>query len=329
MGFPRSSCVAAIAGRWSGRVKPRRRRPAAGGARGNTCGLGLAVLLVALAVVPARAVPIADYDFSIDGQGWTSQTFTYFSPTTPVAGSSVNRWNYSAAADIWEVDPKSVFSPAAWIVNTLTSPVLTVPQTGVDGFEFVIRHRFNFPTNITTGNPVVAGQVAYRYYDPANPHAAYKPFLPATFAIGGVPAPYQSQSPYPNWLPSNFTVGSFGVPPLLAGGGAWKGQSPGWASGQFVLSQVTLDGGLPPGLQVQFQFRNVNLGVECTGGGWDVSRVQVVGILPEPGALALVGSAGGVGGIVGLARWRRRRHQRASSPSVSPLTNTLPPVSVD
>lgn len=292
-------------------------------------GLACLAALVVLTAGPAFAVPIATYDFSIDGQGWTSQTFTYFSPSTPVAGTSVNRWVYSAAADVWEVDPKAVFSPAAWIVNTLTSPVLTVPAEGVDAFEFVIRHRFNFPTNITTGNPVVAGQVAYRFYDPANPSAAFQPFLPATFAIGGVPPPYQPLSPNASWVPSNYTVGTFGVPPLLATGGAWKGQSPGWASGQFVLSQVTLDGGLKGGQQVQFRFLNANLGVECTGGGWDVSRVEVVGIAPEPGALALVGSAGGIGGLVGLARWRRRRHQRASRPSESPLTNTLPAVSVD
>jgi hypothetical protein len=120
------------------------------------------------------------------------------------------------------------------------------------------------------------------------------------------------------------------VPPLLATGGAWKGQSPGWLSGQFVLSEVTLDGGLSIGDQIQFRFLNANLGVECTGGGWDVSRVDVTGqFLPEPGGLALAGIAAGVGGCLGLRRRLRRRHQRASSPSVSPLTNTLPPVSID
>ena len=130
-------------------------------------------------------------------------------------------------------------------------------------------------------------------------------------------------------MPNNYTVGSFGVPPLIPTGGAWQGASPGWLSGEFVLSQVTLDGGLEPGEQVQFRFLNANLGVECTGGGWDVSRVEVVGVLPEPGSLALVASAGGGLGLVGLARCCRRRHQRASSPIVSPLTNTLPAVSVD
>jgi hypothetical protein len=303
----------------------KRRRRGAGGRRIGTIGPLLATLL--LAAGPAGAVPVATYDFSIDGQGWTSQTFTYFSPSAPVAGTSVNRWVYAAAADVWEVDPKAVFSPAAWIVNTLTSPVLTVPATGVDGFQFVIRHRFNFPANIKTGNPVVAGQVAYRFYDPASPNAPFQPFLPATFAIGGVPPPFQSFSPWPNWVPNNFTVGTFGVPPLLATGGAWQGASPGWDSGQFVLSQVTLDGGLTAGQQVQFRFLNANLGVECTGGGWDVSRVEVVGILPEPGSLALAASAGGGLCVAWLAR-RCRRHQRASSPSVSPLTNALPPVSV-
>jgi hypothetical protein len=308
----------------------KRRRRGAGGRRIGTIGPLLATLLLAAGpagAVPVGAVPVATYDFSIDGQGWTSQTFTYFSPSAPVAGTTVNRWVYAAAADVWEVDPKAVFSPAAWIVNTLTSPVLTVPATGVDGFEFVIRHRFNFPANIKTGNPVVAGQVAYRFYDPASPNAPFQPFLPATFAIGGVPPPYQSFSPWPNWVPNNFTVGTFGVPPLLATGGAWQGASPGWDSGQFVLSQVTLDGGLTAGQQVQFRFLNANLGVECTGGGWDVSRVEVVGILPEPGSLALAASAGGGLCVAGLAR-RCRRHQRASSPSVSPLTNALPPVSV-
>ncbi len=315
-----------------------RRRPRGGRVRrGGAWRLGVAaaVGLCLLTAAPARAVPVvpvipvANYDFSIDGQGWTSQTFTYFSPTTPVAGSSVNHWTYAAAADVWEVDPKAVFSSAAWIVNTLTSPVITIPAQ-VDQLDFVIRHRFNFPTNITTGNPVVAGEVAWRFYDPAKPNAPFQPFLPAKFATGAVSPPYQSLSPYPDWVPPNYTVGSFGVPPLLATGGAWKGQSPGWLSGQFVLSEVTLDGGLSIGDQIQFRFLNANLGVECTGGGWDVSRVDVTGqFLPEPGGLALAGIAAGVGGCLGLRRRLRRRHQRASSPSVSPLTNTLPPVSID
>ena len=214
-----------------------------------------------------------------------------------------------------------------WIGNYLTSPVIEVAEM-VDALEFDIIHRYNFPTTITTGDPITAGQVAYRIFNAQNPTALFQPFLPESFASGPVPPPFDVRTPLPDWDVPSFAAPS-GLPPLLGDGLAWTGESPGFSDKAFVASRATLRN-LVPGDLVEFRLVNANLGRNCEDGVWDVSYVRVNGLfVPEPNGVMLAAAATGLAGAGGLARRpRHRHHQRASSPRVSPLMKTLPPVSV-
>lgn len=291
----------------------RRRAGWAGKAIRSTAAAVVGGAIVALLLVaPMQAapivddVPVADWNFAsgTGGQGWTSQTFTSLSPNTPVTGSYYDYWlPSSAASPYWHVAPTRGAYPPSWMVNCLTSPVITVPAD-VDELNFVIRHRFTFPTDISSGKPIIVGELAWRAYDPKNLNAPFQPFAPAVFATGTVPAPFNALSPNPNWLANNYTASTFGVPPLIAGGGGWTGTSPGWVKQDFVMTQVTLDGGLNAGQQFEFRFINAILGVQCNGSEWDVSRVTVVGSLPEPGGMALA-TLGAGSAVIGLISRRR------------------------
>ena len=274
-------------------------------------------LLLASGPVHANPIPVATFDFATGPLDWVSTNVAY--NNKPPAGST---WKWQSGA--WRVEPVSVWSPLNWVGNELTSPRIVVPET-VDALEFTMLHRFNFPVNISTGQPIVAGQVVYRIFDVANPNGPFLPLSPAVFATGSISPPL---TPYPDWVPPNYTAPA-ALPPLVATGAGWKGVSPGFAARDFVATRWVIDGGLQAGQEVQVRFINANLGRECTGGLWEVSSVTVVGLLPEPSTLGFAGSAAGAILIASAAgRARQRRHQRASKPSVSPFTNTPPPVSV-
>jgi len=295
----------------------RRRRPA-------TVVLAAAAMTLLLTSSPVVAVPIVlidnEYDFSKGPEGWNATNVAY--NNKPPVNST---WAWQPG--IWRVEPITVLSELNWVGNYLTSPVIEVAEV-VDVLEFNMIHRFNFPTNITTGDPITAGQLAYRIFNAQNPTAPFQPFLPGSFASGLVPPPFDERTPLPNWDVPSFIAPS-GLPPLIADGLTWTGQSAGFSDNAFVASRATLRN-LVPGDLVEFRLINANLGRDCDDGIWDVSYVRVNGLfLPEPDGLMLAAAGGGLTGVAGLARHlRRRSHQRASNPNVNPLTNTLPPVSV-
>ena len=78
-----------------------------------------------------------------------------------------------------------------------------------------------------------------------------------------------------------------------------------------MASQVLLEG-LVPGDEIEFRFINANLGLECTGGRWDIALVDIAGLeLPEPTSLTMAATGGG---IVALGWLRRRGRQRHPEP---------------
>jgi hypothetical protein len=259
-----------------------------------------AIFLAALLTLCAfggqrRGMPLdITYDFADGPQGWVSQT-------TAADGGSYPESTWAWSGGLWQVDPVPVFNSRYWIANSLTSPQITV-EPATDVLEFTIIHRYRFPTNITTGGPVVAGQLAYRVGNSSNP---FLPLLPGTFSSGPVDPEYQPLTPYPTWVGTNGIAPANLNPPLLTTGGIWTGESPGFASGQFVASQTLLRG-LTPGEQVQFRFINANLGLECTGGGWDIALVDIVGLeLPEPTSLTMAATGCGLAALGWLRRLRR------------------------
>ena len=221
-----------------------------------------ATLLVAGRPVVAQDPPSVaidnEYDFAKGPEGWKSQTVAYFSPSKPVTG--LNTWTHVAADDVWRVIPQPVINENYWIGNYLTSPVIEVAEM-VDALEFDIIHRYNFPTTITTGDPITAGQVAYRIFNAQNPTALFQPFLPESFASGPVPPPFDVRTPLPDWDVPSFAAPS-GLPPLLGDGLAWTGESPGFSDKAFVASRATLRN-LVPGDLVEFRLVNANLGRNC------------------------------------------------------------------
>jgi hypothetical protein len=286
-------------------------------------------LLLAGGPVVAADFPIVvidnEYDFAKGPEGWKSETVAYFSPTTPVTG--LNNWSHVAADGVWRVIPRAVINENYWIGNYLTSPVIEVAEV-VDVLEFNMIHRFNFPANITTGEPITAGQLTYRIFNAQNPTAPFQPFLPGSFASGLVPPPFDERTPISDWDVPSFVAPS-GLPPLIPDGLTWTGASEGFSKNAFVASRATLLN-LVPGDLVEFRLINANLGRNCEDGIWDVSSVRVNGLfLPEPDGVMLAAAGAGLAAAGGLARrLRLRHHQRASSPTVSPLIKTLPPVSV-
>lgn len=263
-----------------------------------------ASVAIALALIVScgslQATPFdATYDFANGPQGWTSHN------TSADGFAYPRKWAWSGGP--WNVEPTAVFTSEDWVANHLTSPRIAVdPLT--DALQLTVIHRYRFPTNIQTGAPVVAGQLVYRFGDSNNP---FLPFAPSTFASGPVPPEFLSLTPYPTWVDTNDIAPGSLNPPLVATGGLWKGESPGFASGQFVASQVLLEG-LVPGDEIEFRFINANLGLECTGGRWDIALVDIAGLeVPEPTSLTMAATGGG---IVALGWLRRRGRQRHPEP---------------
>ncbi len=313
-----TGCLAALA------FRHRRNRILQACCRSSAAGIVAALALVAWMVLApvVLAVPVVidnEYNFAEGPKGWTSQNVSYNNKPIP------NAWAWSGG--LWQVDPVPVISYLNWAGNYLTSPVIEVAQT-IDILEFNIIHRYRFPQNLSTGAPVVAGQLVYRIYDALNPNAPFQPFALDRFETGPVPPPFDDKTPWPTWVAPTYVAPSNRTP-LIPAGGTWTGESPGYTSGEFVASRATLLN-LFAGQFVEFRLINANLGLECSGGGWDVSYVRVNGLAPEPNAatLAMVGGGAAAGGCLFRRLCRHRRHQRPSSPIDRPVRNTLPPVSV-
>lgn len=255
-------------------------------------------MLACCRLLPAMPIDAA-YDFADGPQGWMSQN------TSADGFAYPKQWSWSGGT--WNVEPTAVFSSEYWVANNLTSPrILVDPLT--DALQLTVIHRYRFPTNITTGAPVVTGQLVYRFGDSTNP---FLPFAPSDFASGPVDPAFQSLTPYPNWAATNGIAPGTLNPPLVATGGIWKGESPGYSSDQFVASQVLLTG-VTPGDEIEFRFINANLGLECSGGRWDIAYVDIQGLeLPEPTSLTLAATGGGLAAL----GWLRRRGSRRRSPA--------------
>lgn len=257
-----------------------------------------AILAMLACCGPLWATPFdATYDFVNGPQGWTSQN------TSADGGTYSKKWTWSSGT--WNVEPTAVFTPEYWVSNNLTSPrILVDPLT--NSLQLTVIHRYRFPTNITTGEPVVAGQLVYRFGDSINP---FLPFVPNDFATGPVDPEFQSLTPYPDWVATNGIAPGTLNPPLVSTGGIWKGESPGYSSGEFVASQVLLTA-LIPGEEIEFRFINANLGLECSGGRWDIAYVDIQGLeLPEPTSLTLAATGGSLAALGWLRRHGRRRRQ--------------------
>lgn len=270
---------------------------------------GPAFTLVVLAHVAGSTVayagapiPVEFFDFSTSAEGWTSTNVKYN------GGSTTNAWTWTPGS--WDVTPVSVLSQFNWVGNLLTSPWITVP-TDVDAFEITMLHRFNFPLNVSTGGPVTVGQAVFRIENPPNPSTPFQPLATSVFATGPVPPPFDTEVDFGQFVAPNYSVPP-ALPPLVAGGGAWTGVSPGWAAGELVASRWTIDGGLTAGQRVQLRLIHANLGRDCDGGGWHVESVTVTGLLPEPGGITLAAAGLGIGG----AGWsvRRLRARLTSGP---------------
>jgi len=257
-------------------------------------------------LLPAHAAADSylDWDFSDGPAGWTSQTVNYAN----FPWYQPNAWVYRKQPGSWGVDAQPVINSSYWVANYLTSPVFTVPD-GTDQFDVVIRHRFNFETSTGSGEPLVLGQFVYRINDPLNPRAPFLPLGAAEWLSEPVEPPYDVLSPWPKSVLPTFDVPA-GLNPMIPGGLAFTGSSPGRPD-DWVFSRVLVDGQLFTGQQIQLRFITGNLGLDCLGSGWEVSLVSVTAVAPEPGSLALAGSAAALG--LGAAAVRRRRAGRLSS----------------
>jgi hypothetical protein len=255
---------------------------------------------------PAAAIPVdIEYDFSTGPSGWTSLN------TSADGFSYPRKWTWGAGT--WAVDPTPVLSSSFWVANTLTSPqILVDPQS--DALQLTVVHRFNFPENHKTGDPVVAGQLVYRFGESTS---TFLPLSLSEFATGPIDPLYDSKTPYPDWVPPTKTAPVSLEPPLVASGGIWQGMSPGFKSGEFVASRVLLEN-LIPGDEIEFRFLNANLGLNCTGGLWEIASVEVKGLfVPEPAGLSWA-AAGTALMVAGAVRGRRKGPAPGSPVTISP-----------
>jgi len=321
------------------------------------CLVFLVALLLLIAVPQARAVPIVD-DFSLGDGGWTGTPVGKFGLTPPAAGGK--RWTY--ANPLWSVNWSPVDGPLFATGNYLTSGTINPSQAiggdgRIDAFRISISHKFDFGSSIN-GIPPGAGQIAYKIN--GDPWKA----LPASAFQQGTLTNFTPASPlFPTSSPflaaavdqTTLVAPSFVPPlapysdlfPLINGGGAFTGKTPGYTptGGNLVPSVAIVS--LPELILVtNFQLRliNANLGSHCAStSGWDVRLVQADFAAPEPGTLLL--AAVGISGAVGFHFMKRKRRHRktfeeargcpepvqylASRPIVIPCTQTLPPVSVE
>lgn len=282
-------------------------------ARGRRASWTVATLLALLGdQFVARAEPIQSlaWDFATGGGGWvaTNTFLTNPPPQTP-------RWTWSGAARTWSVDSAPVQSPAYRSGNYLTSPLIRLaPEAPADKFTFTLAHRFKLPADgiVRPGYriPVGAGQLTYSLDGDV--------FLPLPASVwatsGSLPASVAAVVQAPGWAVPQFTPGAgpvVSLPPLVDGGAAFTGLSPGFSSGWFVASQA-FEVDLPATTTtIQFRLTNMNLGQKCgLDAGWDVRFAQVDLILaPEPEA----GVTAAVGTLLLAAAWIGRRRLQSGA----------------
>lgn len=288
-----------------------------------------------LAAAPAHAQ--TSWNFQLNDGGWTtSGDRLYFPPNL------ANFWQWTTSSTVsggtaphWHVVSQKVEKTTA-SAYYLVSPVLTMTGT-VNSARISIAHDYLFQTG-TTGTPLYAGQFEYQLNNsgtwvglPLNAFASgsvsvfsptfgYSPF----WSVSSTSVQLVDQSTFvvPNYLTP---TGSGTLPFVAPGAATFTGTSPGWSTA-YVPSQAILTGstGLPAGgIQfLQMRFTNFNYGATCDPqDGWNVKFVQVdfsdvINPVPEPAALALVGT--GLATLAATAATRRRRHQRHSRPSDSP-----------
>ena len=310
----------------------------------------IAAVACVLAAAPAKAQ--SSWNFQSSNGGWTS---TWDGPWTPNGykwlwtGTTTPNPLTGGTSPHWHVLAQQVTesTPTAYL---LTSPVFsglsgTVPSQNA---RISIAHDFLLRMG-TGGSPITAGQLQYRL----NGSGTWIGLPLAAFTSGSsvlIDDPVFGPSPFKSGTSTQFVnqtsyvaptyvtpTGTAALPYISPGAAAFTGTTPGWSTG-YVPSQAFLNAntGLPASgiTSLELRFTNLNLASNCgVDDGWNVRFVQVdfdTGIppVPEPGTLAL-GAVGLASLIATRALRRRRRHQRASSPSDSPWTTTLPAVSVD
>jgi hypothetical protein len=314
LAVPEPAGLAGLAGAvvWAaGWAAVRRRRAAAarGAGRGVAAPAAAAAagLLLGPGLAAADAVPVATWDFAAGPSGWVAQNQNKAGTT-----SSPNTWAWAKGEGVWRVEPYPVLF--TWVANHLTSPLITVPEA-TDLLAVTMRHRFHLPVSVEApGKPVALGQVVYRVFDtpPARPFDDPRPFLPLPASSWLdeplVPSAESRGSAGSSVLPSYLVPAA--LPPMVAGGMAFSGTSPGLERDAFVVSRFTIDGLLEPGQFVQLRFINGNLGGICTDARWDVAVVGVEALLvPEPGGLALAAAGGVAAAATGCLSGRRLRHR--------------------
>jgi len=270
------------------------------------------------AVAELIPVDVVTYDFATGPSGWVAQNRNQQGTT-----SSPNIWQWTNPGGFWRVEPYPVL--LTWVANDLTSPLITMPAA-TDLLEVTMRHRFSLPVTLDNPpKPIALGQVTYRVFDvaPLNPFNDPTPFLPipaSAWLDEVLEPPATALTPLSSTVLPTFEVPA-NLPPMIPGGMAFSGVSPGNATDDYVLSRFRVDGMLEPGQFVQLRFTNGNLGGICTGARWDVALVEVDGLLvPEPGGLALAAAGGIAAAAMGCLARRRLRHRPVER---EPLTSGL------
>lgn len=305
--------------------------------------LACAGMFVAASAVRAEVV----YNFDLSNGGWTAST------SGPVLAS--NRWTYASGSspNHWGMKASGVDSISVATGNILTSPTFSGIVDGVPAKSARISLSHNFylpPSGVGGPTPIATGQIEYRL----NGAGAWIGLPLAAFTSGSsvlVDDPIFGPSPFKDPLDPTKTryvdqtafvaatyltpTGTSAVPILAPGGASFVGMSTGYAT-KYVPSQAFLDTatGLPSSGITSLAVRLVeaNFGASCpTNAGWNARFVQVDFSstdtpLPEPGTIVLC--ATGALSIFAARSFRKGLHHRPSSPSVSPCTTTLPPVSV-
>lgn len=283
------------------------------------------IVVTALALVAARPAAAQtqtitwDFDVESQAQEWTA-TNTYKTPPVP----QIPIWTWASGSGstpgMWRVASTGVSSPAVEFGNYLTSQLIQLGQLPADKFTFSMAHRFRMPTDgFVVGGvqlPVVAGQFEYSLDG-----ATYLPLFTASWTSSGtIPSlltPFIQSSTWavPSFVPGVPPVVS--LPPLIDGGASFTGLSEGRDAGWFVASQafeVDFPGTTDT---IQFRFTKTDMATNCgLDAGWDLRFAQVDLVLaPEPSGTMLASLGAGAAVALLLAG---RRHQRLSSPSVSP-----------
>lgn len=311
---------------------PRKNSPASrfGQAFPASAAAALVVAIACLsAITPARA-QTTFWDFQ-DGNGsWASTGLRLEEDPTPA-----NFWTYFPGSH-WHVTSEGT-TERATSAYFLTSPSMSGLSGTVPAFSarVSIAHDFRFKSGVS-GLPIWAGQFEYQFNGSGpwrglplaafptgsvstfNPVFGFSPFWSGTLQIVD-----QASFVVPNYLTP---TGVNALPFVSPGGATFTGTSPGWPTAyvptEALLSFATGEVPVEGISSMLVRFTNLNRGAGCLPeDGWNVRFVQVdfsssLIPTPEPGTLALAGSAVAV--MAAAARFRSRRHQRYSRPSDNP-----------